>query len=145
MEKEIYKRLREFKKKYPNTLILVKEGIFYSSYRDDANIIWNIFGYKHLGNKVSFGQFPYDKVVNFLREDKISFCIVDKEGEYYRFDGNDDVYINYLALANIEYDKKMKEEMLLIQKLAHVISVDGEEMILPGLEDSDFDNNIFQE
>lgn len=36
----------------------------------------------------------------------------------------------------------MKEEMLKIQRLAHVISDKGEEMILPGMEESDYANAI---
>ncbi len=39
---------------------------------------------------------------------------------------------------------KIKEEMLQIQRLAQVISEEGEEMILPGLEKSDFEGNIFE-
>ncbi len=37
----------------------------------------------------------------------------------------------------------MKREMLEIQRLAHVISTDGEEMILPGLEESDFEGTVY--
>ena len=39
---------------------------------------------------------------------------------------------------------QMKEEMLEIQRLAHVISDTGEEMILPGLEESDFEGTIYE-
>ena len=110
-----------YKVKYPNTLVLVKEGVFYSAYRDDANIIWNIFGYKHLDNKVSFGQFSYDKVINELVINKISFCIVDKEREYYRFDGDSEIYNSFLNIANKVYEKKKKEDMLIarVRKILH--------------------------
>ena len=104
-----------YKEKYPNTLVMVKEGIFYSAFNDDANILWHRFGYKHLDNKVSFGQVPYDRVVNELKGNEISFCIVDKEREYFRFVGDDDVYNNYLLIANKAYEKQKKEDNLVLK------------------------------
>ena len=109
---EIY---NAYKEKYPNTLVMVKEGIFYSAFNDDANILWHRFGYKHLGNKVSFGQVPYDRVVNELKGNEISFCIVDKEREYFRFVGDDEVYNNYLLIANKAYEKQKKEDNLVLK------------------------------
>lgn len=114
---EIY---NAYKTKYENTLVIVKEGIFYSTFRDDANILWNKFGYKHLDNKVSFGQIPYDKVISELKESEISFCVVDKEREYFKFDGNPEIYNNYLSIANMTYKKKQREDEL-IKKLKDVL------------------------
>ena len=102
-----------YKEKYKNTLVIVKEGIFYSAYREDANIIWHMFGYKHLFDKVSFGSMPYDKVVSELKANDISFCVVDKEREYYKYKGDDEIYINYLYIANKAYEKQQKEEILI--------------------------------
>ena len=113
-----------YKEKYPNTLVLVKEGIFYSAYRDDANIIWNRFGYKHLGEKVSFGQVPYDRVINELKGNEISFCVVDKEREYFKFTGDDEIYNSFLSIANRAYDKKKKEDVL-ISKLKKILQNDA--------------------
>ena len=39
----------------------------------------------------------------------------------------------------------MKAEMLEIQRLAHVISDTGEEMILPGLDDTDFEGTVYEQ
>ena len=38
----------------------------------------------------------------------------------------------------------MKNEMLEIQRLAHVVSDTGEEMILPGMEESDYVGTIYE-
>ena len=38
---------------------------------------------------------------------------------------------------------QMKNEMLEIQRLAHVVSDTGEEMILPGMEESDYEGTIY--
>lgn len=52
--------------------------------------------------------------------------------------------ITVRILGKADTIEKMKEEMLQIQKLAHVISDEGEEMILPGLEESDFEGTIYE-
>lgn len=127
-----------YKKKYENTLVIVKEGAFYSTFRDDANILWNKFGYKHLDNKVSFGQIPYDKVINKLKENEISFCIADKEREYFKFDGDPEIYNNYLIIANKAYDKQKKEDIL-VKKIREVFKKNSSsyEYILSYLESFD--------
>lgn len=50
--------------------------------------------------------------------------------------------ITVRILGRAATPEQMKAEMLKIQRLAHVISDRGEEMILPGLEESDFDGCI---
>lgn len=52
------------------------------------------------------------------------------------------ITVRILGKANSVED--MKKEMLKIQNLAHVISDEGEEMILPGLEESDFEGTIYE-
>lgn len=52
--------------------------------------------------------------------------------------------ITVRILGKADTIDKMKEEMLQIQKLAHVISDEGEEMILPGLVESDFEGTIYE-
>jgi hypothetical protein len=39
----------------------------------------------------------------------------------------------------------MKNEMIEVQRLAHVISDTGEEMILPGMEESDYVGTIYEQ
>lgn len=51
--------------------------------------------------------------------------------------------ITVRILGQADTIEQMKNEMLEIQRLAHVISEDGEEMILPGLEESDFVGTIY--
>ena len=52
--------------------------------------------------------------------------------------------ITVRILGKAESIEEMKKEMLEIQKLAHVISDTGEEMILPGMEASDFEGTIYE-
>lgn len=52
--------------------------------------------------------------------------------------------ITVRILGRADDIESMKKEMLEIQRLAHVISDKGEEMILPGLEESDFIGTIYE-
>ncbi len=51
--------------------------------------------------------------------------------------------ITVRILGRADSIESMKDEMLEIQRIAHVISETGEEMILPGLEESDFIGTIY--
>ena len=102
----------DYKKKYKDTLVIVKEGIFYSAYNDDGKILWYLFQYKYLNNKASFGNTPYDKVIDKLKSIDMSFVIVSKEEELLVCQKDDDVYKSFLNLAVKAYDKYSKEEYL---------------------------------
>ena len=52
--------------------------------------------------------------------------------------------ITVRILGRADDIETMKNEMLAIQRLAHVISTEGEEMILPGLEESDYVGTIYE-
>ena len=51
--------------------------------------------------------------------------------------------ITVRILGRADSIEDMKNEMLEIQRLAHVISTEGEEMILPGMEESDYVGTIY--
>ena len=48
------------------------------------------------------------------------------------------------VLGKADSIEAMKSEMLEIQQLAHVISNEGDEMILPGMEESDYIGTIYE-
>ena len=50
--------------------------------------------------------------------------------------------ITVRVLGRADSSEAMKNEMLTIQKLAHVISDTGEEMLLPGLTEADFEGTV---
>lgn len=52
--------------------------------------------------------------------------------------------ITVRILGKADNIEQMKKEMFEIQKLAHVISDEGEEMILPGMEESDYIGTIYE-
>lgn len=56
-----------------NELILRKNGGFYSVYGDDCYILFYLLGYKIVGDRVGFPISAYNKVVNTLEDNKISY------------------------------------------------------------------------
>jgi len=108
-----------YKLKYKNTLIIIKEGIFYKTLFDDGKIIWYLFRYKYIKNTCSFGIVPYDKVIDKLKELDIPFVVVSKTEEIIQYHGDNKNYNCYLELATKAYDK-YELEQLLIEKLKKV-------------------------
>jgi len=41
--------------------------------------------------------------------------------------------------------ERMRDEMLRIQRLAHIVSDAGEELLLPGVEESDFEGTLYEQ
>lgn len=52
--------------------------------------------------------------------------------------------ITVRILGKADGIEQMKNEMLEIQQLAHVVSSEGEEMILPGMEESDYEGIVYE-
>ncbi len=61
-----------------DSVVLVKNGGFYSCYGNDCYIMHYLFGYSISKDKVGFPLKSYDKVVNKFKELKINF--IDKSG-----------------------------------------------------------------
>lgn len=109
-----------YKKKYNDNIILIRNGIFYKTFYDDAKIIWHIFKYKLINNSVSFGTSPYDKVISKLGKLDIGFVVIDNDKEVLYVKGDNEVYNSYKLLANKAYDKSLKREKI-INKFMEVI------------------------
>lgn len=73
----------ENKVKYSKYVILIKVGIFYETYNEDAYILNNLLGYKISdinGNKrLGFPVNSFTKVTLKLKKFKINYLIIDKE------------------------------------------------------------------
>lgn len=108
--KEVYD---SYKEKYPNNLILVKDGIFYRTYKIDAKILWYLFDYKYIKDSVSFGTTPYDKVIEKLKKIDLSFIVCDKQKELLTYTGEDSIYNYYIKIADKAYNKEEKFKLLL--------------------------------
>lgn len=94
-----------YKDKYKDTLVIIKDGIFYRCLFDDGKILWYIFGYKYINDTCSFGSNPYNKVIDKLKDLDIGFIIVSKSEELVKYINDGYVYNKYLELANRCYNR----------------------------------------
>ncbi len=106
-------KYKTYKDKYENTLVIIKEGIFYKTFEDDAKILWYIFDYKYVNDSVSFGNSPYDKVILKLNKLDISYIILDKDEVVLSHIRDEDAYLSYKSLSIKSYNKLIKTENLI--------------------------------
>lgn len=104
-----------YKEKYGKCLVIVKEGIFYKTYLEDAKIVWYLFSYKYTNDMVSFGNNSYDKVIAKLKSSNISFVIADKQKELLSYFDDNLFYESYFKLAEKSFEKNKKENFILEQ------------------------------
>lgn len=96
------------KKEYFNYLIIIKEKQYYTTFDNDAKIIWYLFNYKYYNNKIIFRINSFDKVVNKLKDLKINFIIVSKVEQLLFYYTKDSLYYIYEKLSQISYSHKEK-------------------------------------
>ena len=97
-----------YKGKYSDTIIFIKEGLFYKTLGTDAKIIWHLFNYKYVKDTVSFGMVPYNNVIMKLNELDISYVVVDKNEEIISNIKSNNTYSLYVEIANRHFDKYIK-------------------------------------
>ena len=101
-----------FKKKYPKSIIFIKEGSFYKTYREDAIILWHLFQYKWNHDTVAFGISASAKVFEYLQNQQIAYVTIDANSEEVTIPGDSEVYDLYVRLSSIHYEKYVKKEEL---------------------------------
>lgn len=101
-----------FKKKYPKSIIFIKEGSFYKTYREDAIILWHLFQYKWNHDMVTFGISASAKVFEYLQNQQIAYVTIDANSEEVTISGDSEVYDLYVRLSSIYYEKYVKKEEL---------------------------------
>lgn len=110
-----------YKDKYKNALVIMKEGIFYKTFNDDAKILWYLFDYKYINDTVSFGNAPYDKVILKLNKLDISYIIIDNDNIALSYLRDEETFLSYKKLAKKSYNKMTKTEEL-VDKLKLVMT-----------------------
>lgn len=108
-EMKVYDLYKQTKTKYPKFVIIIKVGIFYEVYGEDAYIMANLFNYKvkKLDNCVRAG-FPisaYNKVISTFHNCKINYLVIDKEIIKKKFNRNN--YGVYLT-KNLNIDGRIE-------------------------------------
>ena len=97
-----------YKSRYSNTIVIIKEGLFYKTLGMDAKIIWHLFNYKYVKDIVSFGMVPYNNVIMKLNELDISYVVVDKNEEIINNIKSNNTYSLYVEIANRHFNKFIK-------------------------------------
>lgn len=113
-------KYESYKRKYKANIILIRNGIFYKTYFDDAKIIWYLFKYKLVNDSVSFGTTPYDKVIAKLNKLDIGFVVIDNDKEVLCVNKDEEIYNSFCMLASKALDKSVKREKL-IDKFMNIL------------------------
>lgn len=72
--KELYDNLKYNEK---DAVILIKKGNFYQSFKEDALILWFLFDYKIINEKVGFPQNVLEKITKELKRNKINVVVAN--------------------------------------------------------------------
>lgn len=110
---KLEEKYQKYLEKYPEHIIIIKNGLFYSCYFDSAKIVWFFFEYKWHKDSISFGNSPYDKVLKTLRDNFISYVVIDNEKIDFASYDDKNRYASYLELANIKYDNYKRKEQII--------------------------------
>ena len=102
----------DFKEKNPKKIILVKEGSFYKTYKDDAKLLWNLFGYKWNNSSIAFGVSSAGKIFDKIKSQGLGYITIENDSSTIEIQGNDTIYDSYLNISLINYEKYEKKNRL---------------------------------
>ena len=96
---KLIEKSKLYKKQYPDHILIMKEGIFYKTFYEDALIMWYLFEYKYLKDTVSFGTTPYDRVLAKLNKLDISYVVIADDKEVLKVTKDKENYESYLKIS----------------------------------------------
>ena len=107
------------KRKYKNTVILDKRGIFYNAFGEDAKVVSTITGYNINNNQVGFPIKNLEKVVSMLSSSHVSVYVDDMF-----FDFGED----YPIYLNLHSDKENVDKLVseLCNEVRNIVYNDGD-------------------
>lgn len=95
--------INDLKRKYKNTVILDKRGIFYNAFGSDAKVVSTITGYNINNNQVGFPINNLEKVVSMLSIHHVSVYVDDM---FFDFGEDYPIYLNLYG------DKQSVEDLV---------------------------------
>ena len=111
--------INDLKRKYKNTVILDKRGIFYNAFGSDAKVVSTITGYNINNNQVGFPINNLEKVVSMLSIHHVSVYVDDM---FFDFGEDYPIYLNlYSDKENV--DKLVSE---LCNEVRNIVYNDGD-------------------
>lgn len=111
--------INDLKRKYKNTVILDKRGIFYNAFGSDAKVVSTITGYNINNNQVGFPINNLEKVVSMLSIHHVSVYVDDMF-----FDFGED----YPIYLNLHSDKENVDKLVseLCNEVRNIVYNDGD-------------------
>ena len=111
--------INDLKRKYKNTVILDKRGIFYNAFGSDAKVVSTITGYNINNNQVGFPINNLEKVVSMLSRSHVSVYVDDMF-----FDFGED----YPIYLNLHSDKENVDKLVseLCNEVRNIVYNDGD-------------------
>lgn len=94
-------KIKSLKLEFPNTVILMKVGIFYHAYNLDAGVLSYIMNYKFIKDSCGFAQNSLEKVVSELSKCKVNIYV---DGMFFNFGDNYNLYLD-LFKQKVKSDK----------------------------------------
>ncbi len=107
---KLQERYSTLKKCYKDSLILIKSGLFYITYDEDAYLLNYLFDYQVIDNKVGFPSSKIDSVKEELKKCQINVYISDTD-EFIQ--NNENKYVSIVALAHKNYFNELNIKVLL--------------------------------
>ena len=105
-------RYKELKRENPERIVLLLSGSFYVTYDMDACLFTYLLSYQVKNDKVGFPVSTLDRVVELLREKKISYLVV-REGENIAYEEEDSQFFSVLEKAQKAYHNQLLWQALL--------------------------------
>lgn len=99
-----------------SNVVLRKNGGFYSVYGNDCYIFYYLFGYKIVDDRVGFPVSAYNKVINTLEENFISYEVVNGNLANYKKRNNYEKFVK-LGKKKHSLDFRIKEIISKLDKL----------------------------
>lgn len=111
--------INDLKRKYKNTVILDKRGIFYNAFGSDAKVVSTITGYNINNNQVGFPINNLEKIVSMLSSSHVSVYVDDMF-----FDFGED----YPIYLNLHSDKENVDKLVseLCNEVRNIVYNDGD-------------------
>lgn len=84
-------KIKSLKLEFPNTVILMKVGIFYHAYNSDAGVLSYIMNYKFIKDSCGFAQNSLEKVIAEFSKCKVNVYVDDM---FFNFEDSYDKYLD---------------------------------------------------
>ena len=128
MENKLYDKYKNLKNDFKESVVIIKSGIFYYTFDNDAYIMNHLLEYKIIDNKVGFPT-SNKKAINKLNESRINNVILENN-DIITSKFSDNNYVRYLemVLDKVENDIYIENIMNLVKEIIYKSNKDYDEI-----------------